>query len=651
MKEYKSMSEPTIDRSLRRTALWRRALYFSLVILSTVGAVAMMADVLRANGFNVLEQAILGLFTISFAWISISFWTATLGFLVRLRGRDPAGLDLLGPVDLTTRTALVMPVYNEDPDRVFAGLEATWRSLQATGEDRHFDLFVLSDTRKDDMAAAEEAAWAALVRRVGGQGHIFYRRREQITGRKAGNLADFLRRWGGRYDHMLVLDADSIMAGDTIVRLAKLMQTHPRTGIIQTLPMPINQTTLFGRVLQFGSRLYGPVLASGLSWWQLGEGNYWGHNAIIRTAAFMDNCGLPVLPGQAPLGGEILSHDFVEAALIRRAGWQVWIVPELGGSYEELPPNTIDYAVRDRRWCQGNLQHLRLLPARGLHPLSRLHLIMGVLGYVASPLWLLLLILSTTDIVGQAVTGHQYFLPGYNLFPNWPVSKTQETWSLVGVTLVVLLLPKLYSLGLTMADSTLRRGFGGALRLGGSAMLELLFSMLLAPAMMLFHTHFVGATLMGRGVSWNAQARGERGLTPREAIARHGLHVILGLGWAALVLGLAPGFFWWLVPVVTGLVLSAGLTLWSSRSDVGLAARRHGLLLTPEETDPPAELRRLAAAEAAGAEAGGSGSPDDAEPLIAVPPSDPRIMVEQGMNYWSPRDLMPPHREDRSRVA
>ena len=241
---------------------------------------------------------------------------------------------------------------------------------------------------------------------------------------------------------MLVLDADSIMSGDTMVALAKLMQDNPGTGIIQTLPAPVNQETLFGRILQFGSRVYGPALVSGLSWWQLGEGNYWGHNAIIRTSAFIEHCGLPTLSGQAPLGGEILSHDFVEAALMRRAGWQVWIVPELEGSYEELPPNVLDYAVRDRRWCQGNLQHLRLLPAKGLHPLSRLHLIMGVLGYVSSPLWLILLTLSTIDILTQTIVGHNYFEPGYNLFPVWPVSKVSETISLFVVTIGILLVPR-----------------------------------------------------------------------------------------------------------------------------------------------------------------------------------------------------------------
>jgi membrane glycosyltransferase len=625
---------------LRRKAHWRRGLYFALVVLSTLAGSYLMADVLRANGFTAIEMAIQVLFTISFAWICTSFWTATIGFLVRLAGRDPAGLDPSKPVVLNTRTAIIMPVYNEDPTRVFAGLEATWRSLQRMGEEneRNFDLFILSDTRKPEIAEAEETAWAALCHRLNAGGRIFYRRRENNIGRKAGNIADFLRQWGLAYDHMLVLDADSIMSGDTMVALAKLMQDNPGTGIIQTLPAPVNQETLFGRILQFGSRVYGPALVSGLSWWQLGEGNYWGHNAIIRTSAFIEHCGLPTLSGQAPLGGEILSHDFVEAALMRRAGWQVWIVPELEGSYEELPPNVIDYAVRDRRWCQGNLQHLRLLPAKGLHPLSRLHLIMGVLGYVSSPLWLILLTLSTVDILTQTIVGHNYFEPGYNLFPNWPVSKTAETISLFAVTIGILLVPKLYSLILTIINGRLRRGFGGTGKLLLSAFLELLFSMLLAPAMMLFHTHFVVATLMGRSVQWNAQPRGERGLTLREAAGRNWIHVALGLAWGALVLNIAPDFFWWLVPVITGLVLSVALTVWTSRTDVGQWARRTGLFLTPEETDPPRELRRLAATEAE------PPAPADPTGLIRVPPTRPSAIMEQSLSHWAPPGGMAPDR-------
>lgn len=616
--------------SLAQTARFRRTLYVSVVLGSTLAASGLMLEVLRANGLTVLEMATIALFTISFAWIATSFWTATAGFLVRLVGRDPAGL-AIGDDPITTRTAIVMPVYNEDPERVCAGLAATWRSLAATGEAGAFDVFLLSDTTDPVKAEAERAAVEGMIGRLDAAGRIFYRRRERNVGRKAGNIADFVTRWGGAYDHMLVLDADSVMAGATIVRLARLMQAHPRTGIIQTLPLPANAETLFGRLLQFASRLNGPVLASGLAWWQLGEGNYWGHNAIIRTAAFAAHCGLPHLPGREPLGGEILSHDFVEAALIRRAGWQVWIVPDLEGSWEELPPDAIAYATRDRRWCQGNLQHLGLLGVRGLHPMSRLHLALGVMGYVASPLWLAMLLLASVDVLTLAVFGHSYFPTGPTLFPDWPVSKPDEVASLLTITALVLLLPRLYSLLLALGDATARRGFGGAGRLVASALVELAHSTLLAPAMMLFHTHFVVATLIGQKVGWNAQARAGRGLTARAAIERHGVHTVIGIGWGGVVVALAPDFAWWLFPVLAGLIASIGLSMVTSRADLGAWFRRHGLLLTPEESDPPAELRLLAEDGATASSAG--------TPLSLAPPPRPRAMPVQELEWWTARPL------------
>ena len=275
------------------------------------------------------------------------------------------------------RTAVIMPIYNEDTTRVFAGLDVVWSSLEARAEQAAFDLFVLSDTRKPEIGAAEELAWARLVERHEAQGRIFYRRRKENLRRKAGNIADFVQPWGGAYDYAIVLDADSIMSGHALVTLAQMMDVHPEAGIIQALPTPAGRETLFARLIQFAARLNSLMLASGLAFWQLGEGNYWGHNAILRLRSFAAYCDLPTLPGKAPLGGDILSHDFVEAAFMRRAGFKVWLLTDLGGSFEEVPSNVVDFAARDRRWAQGNLQHLGLLPMRGLHWLSRLHLITG----------------------------------------------------------------------------------------------------------------------------------------------------------------------------------------------------------------------------------------------------------------------------------
>jgi len=581
---------------LRRAAARRRALFFSLTFMTSLFLTGLMWDILRANGFTGLEKTGLVLFFILITWITGAFWTAFIGFVIRLGVRDKAVIyadEVVGHT-LLGRTAVVMPIYNEDTRRVFAGLDVIWSSLKAQPQHAMFDLFVLSDTRKPEIGAAEEIAWKELVERQGGHGRIFYRRREQNTGRKAGNIADFVRSWGGAYEYAVVLDADSIMTGKALVTLAGLMDKHPEAGIVQALPMPAGRDTLFARLIQFAAHLNSPMLATGLAYWQLGEGNYWGHNAILRLRQFAEFCDLPKLPGKPPLGGEILSHDFVEAAFMRRAGYQVWLAADVLGSWEEVPSNVIDYAARDRRWAQGNLQHLGLLPMRGLHWLSRIHLITGVLSYVTSPIWLIVLTLSSVIVCMEAMQGIQYFEPGsYSLFPSWPESRATEIVALLSITLSILLMPKVLGATLALVNSPLRRGFGGVLRLLASVLVEQVFSTLLAPSMMIFHTTFVITTLAGKPVTWNAQDRGDRGITFLEALNRHKWQILLGLIWGAAILLMAPRYIWWMMPILSGLILSVPLTMLTSRASVGRWMRRRGLLLTPEETNTPAELAEL----------------------------------------------------------
>jgi membrane glycosyltransferase len=579
--------------------LVRRTLFFGLTFLTACGASGLLYDVLHANGLTAIEVVGLLLFFGLFTWIAGSLWTAIAGFFVRLVGRDTANLDPREVTGrpLTTRTALVMPVYNEDTQRVAAGLYATWTSLAEQSESHAFDLFILSDTTDPEIAREEELVWRGFVTRQGGPGRIFYRRRVERGGRKAGNVADFVRRWGENYECMVVLDADSVMSGAALVTLARLMEAHPKIGILQSLPLPMGRETLFGRLIQFGARLQSPMLSSGLAYWQLGESNYWGHNAIIRLRPFAEFCQLPHLPGKPPFGGDILSHDFVEAAFMRRAGFEVRQVPDLAGSWEEVPANVIDYAARDRRWTQGNLQHARVIGFPGLHPLSRIHMLTGIVSYASSPMWFALLLLSSLLSAIEAGKRPQYFQPGLGLhsLPHWPQFRAGEILGLFGLTLVVLLLPKVLGAFLAIRDREQRRSYGGVLRLSISLIVEQLYSVLLAPAMMLFHSTFVVQTLMGRSVSWNAQARTDRGVSVGEAFRRQKWHVVLGLVWGAVMLRIAPQFFWWLVPVLIGMVFSVWLTAWTSRKSAGLAARRWGLLLTPEETAPPPELRALSA--------------------------------------------------------
>ncbi|MEM1099172.1 MAG: glucans biosynthesis glucosyltransferase MdoH, partial [Planctomycetota bacterium] len=343
------------------------------------------------------------LFVVLFMWVAQGFWTATIGLLHMLRSSPtsivpyrPEPTPRLTPDRLAerARTAVVMPIYNEDPVRVFAGLEAMIRSIGQTGYGEAFDWHILSDTRDPAIWIEEQMQAQALRDAVGDRVNIFYRRRHFNTARKSGNLEEWATRFGSHYTYMLVLDADSVMDGDTVVEMAHRMVQDPQVGILQAPPTPVGRTSLFARCQQFAARVYGEVFTTGFSVWTSQDGNYYGHNALIRVEPFLEHCGLPILPGQPPLGGEILSHDFVEAALMRKAGYTVKIAYDLTGSYEECPTSLLDFAQRDQRWCQGNLQHMRLVMAKGFHPLSRVHLAMGVMSYVASPLWLIFMLVS-----------------------------------------------------------------------------------------------------------------------------------------------------------------------------------------------------------------------------------------------------------------
>lgn len=582
-------------RSPRRLA---RRLGFTLLVLASVAAVSLlMADMLRLNGMDGLQATLLGLTTLLLLPIAISFWMAMAGLLVTIRGGDALGLRL--PSDAASRdlpegcTALVMPIYNEEPDRLLAGLAATWSSLRGTGQSQAFDLFVLSDTSDARRWVQEELAVTRFAAGLPGAPRVHYRNRASNQGKKAGNIADFCERWGGEYRYMVVLDADSVMSGATLVHLVRLMEAHPRAGIVQVPPAPVNRRTLFGRLQQFAAGVYGPAWSAGLAWLQGGEGNYYGHNAIVRIAPFVEHCRLPVLSGRPPLGGMILSHDFVEAALMRRAGYGVHLVPDIDGSYEEPPANVVDYEARDRRWCQGNLQHARLLALPGLHPMSRVHLAIGVMSYLGGPLWVLLLALSTAEALRRQLSDHAYFAPGGSLFPVWEVSVQARAALLFALVMALLFLPRVLILLTKLSDARERRRHGGGVALTLSVAGEALFSMLIAPVLALAQTRFVFDILRGRSSGWTSPPRDDRGLRASEALRRHAGTTLLGLLWSALLASLAPEVFWWMLPVLAGLVLSVPLTIVSSRVQAGRWARRRGLFLTPEEIDPPPVLREL----------------------------------------------------------
>jgi membrane glycosyltransferase len=640
-----------VERQLRSgNPALRRTLFFTAVATTVAVALAAMLDILGANGLEPLEIAILALFFVNFTWIALSFWTAIAGFAIEALGLDPVGLSRRARIafplgrPLHSRTAVVMPVCNEEPESIFARLQAIYQSVAATGHLDHFHFYLLSGSTRDETVAGERRQWQAFCRRLGADGRMFYWKRDERAGRKAGTVADFCRRWGAYYEHMVMLDADSLMSGRLLVELARRMEANPGVGLIQTQPLPLNQTTLFARILQFAGHLYGPVFASGATFWQLGESNYYGHNAIIRTAAFTRSCGLPELPGRPPLGGEILSHDFVEAALLRRAGWQVYFLPTLPESYEELPTNLIDFAARDRRWCQGNLQHLKLVGAPGLHPLSRLHFLSGAFAFLASPQWLLFLVLSTAAIVSEAVGSHDYFPGGYRLFPEWPISKWTETVSLFTVTLSLLFLPKLFGLVLALADRGRRREFGGGWRLAGSAFGETLFAVLTAPVMMALHSYFVACLVSGFGVGWGSQNRSGRSLAVGEAFSSLAVLFLAALVWGGLILVAAPERVWWILPVLTGLIVAVPAAVVSSRATLGERLRRRGWFLTPEETAPSPVVEAAAEALVATQAVAGQPPAESAEKKLppGPPPPIPTPMPAQVLRRRLPAEDRPP---------
>ncbi|HVY06592.1 MAG TPA: glucans biosynthesis glucosyltransferase MdoH [Burkholderiales bacterium] len=573
----------------------RRIILGLLVVAQTVFATDFMTAVLPYHGRQPLEIAILALFAILFCWVSAGFWTAVMGFIIQAIGGDRYAISRTAagdaPIDASARTAIIMPICNEDVPRVFAGLRATYESLAATGDLRHFDFVVLSDSSDADKRVAERQAWLALCRAVGGFGRVFYRWRQHRIKRKSGNVADFCRRWGAHYRYMVVLDADSVMSGDCLVRLVQLMEANPNAGIIQTAPRAAGRDTLYARMQQFATRVYGPLFTAGLHFWQLGESHYWGHNAIIRVAPFIKHCALGRLPGQGTLSGEILSHDFVEAALMRRAGWAVWLAYDLPGSYEEMPPNLVDELKRDRRWCHGNLINFRLFLAEGLHPAHRAVFVTGVMAYCSALLWFVFLLLSTALLAVHTLVEPQYFVSPKQLFPIWPEWHIERALALWSVTAVVLFLPKILSVVLIWIQGA--REFGGPLRLTASMVLEALSSMLLAPVRMLFHTEFVVTALAGLRAQWKSPPREDAETTWGEAIRRHGVHSLIGVVWAAGVFWLNPSFLWWLLPVVGALMLSIPMSVYSSRISFGRATRRAGLFVIPEEADAPEELRRM----------------------------------------------------------
>ncbi len=564
---------------VRRRVRIVRALAVVLSLLTGGGAAAIFLQYTAVNGLTPLALLSACFLFMSTTWLA---WGACLGLvgLKRSAFRAPRNAG-----DLTSRTVVLVPVYNEDPVVTFARVAAMVRSCrQATALPVHFA--ILSDTRDATVAAAEERWFARLLEETGGAGRLFYRRRAQNTGRKAGNIEDFFHQSGGAYDLALILDADSLIEGATIVEMIRRMEADPALGLLQSLPVVVRAQSVFGRVMQFAAAFFSPVFSRGLARLQGRTGPFWGHNAMVRVPAFAASCGLPVLSGPPPFGGHILSHDYVEAALLARAGWTVRLDVDLEGSYEEGPESLVEHAKRDRRWCQGNLQHMRIIGAPGLKPWSRFVFLQGIFAYIAPVLWAGFLIAVIVDRATQPPPN--YFPDPHQFFPVFPSDETAKAIGLAVGIFGLLIMPKL----LTTAEAILTGrtlAFGGTANALRSVLADFLLLSVMAPILMAYQTRSVFQVLMGRDGGWPPNRRGGATLTLAEAWEASRFIVFFG------VLGLVTAHFltahiiFWVLPVIVPMILSPFIISWSSRMAPAPAGRPR-LFATPQERAVPAIL-------------------------------------------------------------
>ena len=582
----------------QRRGYWvPRAAVFTGAALLTGAFAHELYGVLAVEQATPLQVLFLILSTIAFGWIAIGSLNAALGFIPLFGGEKADTIDLPQPgAPLTARTALLFPVYHEDPARIAGTVQAIALELQSMGSAAAFDVFILSDTRDERDGAAEESAYRALRQRLKDIVPVYYRRRRENRARKAGNIKDWVRRFGGAYEHFVILDGDSVMSGTTLVRLALAMQRDQTAGLIQTVPRLTGATTLLQYLTQFASNVYGPLVAAGLAFWHRDQGNYWGHNAIIRTPAFASAAGLPSLPGAAPFGGDIQSHDFVEAVLLAKADWGVHMVPTVEGSYEGQPPTLPDVVARDRRWAQGNLQHLGIVFTSNITTMGRLHLLMGATSYLMSLVWAS----SLAVRIVLALQGQQmipsYFIDEKTLFPVWPVTDPGAALRLFFATMLIVLLPKFLGLALEIKRVRRARESWGGFRAVLGVLTETLFSILQSPVLMVTQTAAVFQVLFGLDSGWRAQSRDGAGISFVDAVRYHRWHMLLGVLMALACYEASPLVVAWMSPVIVGLVLSAPVTWLTSRR----AARPlRTLLSTRDGRSPPAivESARRASGE------------------------------------------------------
>jgi len=576
-----SLTTPTGLQSIDELTR-RRRIVLGLNLITYALMLWWAGRILGAGGWTWVDGVLFVCFALGTPWAVLGFWNALIGLWLLNVGGTDAGLAVAPyaaageqPTPIRIKTAIFMTLRNEDAARAIQRFKIVQDSVEQTGEGAAFSYFVLSDSNDGAVAAAEEAAVAAWKAAASAPDRISYRRRRDNVGYKAGNVRDFCARWGDQFDLMLPLDADSLMSGAQIVRLVRMMQAHPKIGILQSLVVGMPSASAFARIFQFGMRHGMRAYTMGQAWWVGDCGPFWGHNALVRVMPFYAECDLPLLPGKPPLGGHVLSHDQVEATLMRRAGYEVRVLPEEVGSWEENPPTMLEFARRDVRWCQGNMQYLKLLDLPGLYPMSRFQLLWAILMFVGIPAWTLMIALSPIAAwQAQAV-------------PEFPTGAAK---ALYVTYFIMYLMPKIAGL----VDAMFGRGgvarYGGWLRFLVSAVLELTFSFLQGAVSTIRTSIFMLGLLFGKSVVWGGQVRDAQRLSWSEG-ARHlwpqTLFGVIVCGALALI---SPVVLWWSLPLTAGYLLAIPFAVMTADPAFGRALKRLGICGIPEDFRPPPEI-------------------------------------------------------------
>jgi len=564
----------------------RRVLFAVLFAATMAGVLVLAALALAPGGFDIIDITLLALFAVTLPWMVAGFWNAVIGFLIVRLAADPiaavmpAAARIRGDEPVTASTAILLCIRNESPERMIRNLEPMLAGLDIAGCGERFNLYVLSDTNDAKIAGDEEACFAAFTARWRDRVAITYRRRTVNTGYKAGNIREFCQRWGGKHDFAVTLDADSFMTADAVLRLVRIMQADPKLGILQGLIVGLPSTSAFARVFQFGMRLGMRSYTIGSAWWQGDCGPYWGHNAVLRLEPFIAHCALPVLSRNGTEDRHILSHDQIEAVLMRAAGYDVRVLPQEDLGWEENPPTLLEFIRRDLRWCQGNMQYWRFLSLPGLKPVSRYQLALAILMFIGSPAWIGLLVLGTLALA----------------FSDTPASfiRADAGMALLACVLVMWFSPKIASAIDILLRPELRRAFGGTGLFIINYVIETVYSILLCPILWFGHTIFLTGLLFGREIGWIGQTRDDHAVPFTLALHNLWPHTLLGCAALGLLAVTQPAGIPYALLLAAGPALAIPFAMMTAWPLLGSFAARVGIGRLPEETVRPAVLLALA---------------------------------------------------------